>query len=162
MGYGTAAASDNFFGCGDCVILTAPAGGKMIVRVNNQCPGNSNPACREAHFDIAVPGFDNLQFSVNNQCNIPPHNCDPAIKSDLCAHGSIENCDCDSVSSDPVVSEGCRLFKGLASAWGDNPTVTYQQVACPSAEHFVQSNHSSIHMRRKVNHKSLRAKSVVF
>merc|ERR1712048_1177839 len=67
MGYGTAAASDNFFGCGDCVILTAPAGGKMIVRVNNQCPGSSNPACREAHFDIAVPGFDNLQYSVNNQ-----------------------------------------------------------------------------------------------
>lgn len=140
--YGTAAASDNFFGCGDCVLLTAPAGGKMVVRVNNQCPGGSNPACREPHFDIAVPGFDNLQYSVNNQCNVPPHNCDPAIRSDACAHGSIGSCNCDAVSSDPVVSTGCKLFQGLA--WGDNPRVSTQKVACPSAEHFVKDNTSSV------------------
>jgi hypothetical protein len=140
--YGTAAASDNFFGCGDCVLLTAPAGGKMIVRVNNQCPGSGNPACREAHFDIAVPGFDNLQYSVNNQCNHAPHNCDPAINSDLCSHTSIESCDCSRVSTDPVVAEGCRLFQGLK--WGDNPRVTYQKVACPASEHFIPSNHSRV------------------
>merc|ERR1712151_1422112 len=124
--YGTAAASDGFFACGQCALLTSPAGGKMVVRVNNQCPGATNAACREPHFDIAVPGFDNLQYSVNNQCNVPPHNCDPGILSDHCVHVALENCDCDQVSSDPVVSEGCKLYKGLN--WGDNPRVSYEKV----------------------------------
>jgi len=140
--YATAAAGDPIWqggaGCGKCYLLTAPAGGKMIVRINNQCPGNSNPVCKSAHFDVAVPGFDYSGASVSNVCQTPPRNCDPSVNSAVCAHGAISSCNCNAVGSDYVLQQGCRLFQQLP--WGDNPSVQYSSIGCPGYEHFVDMN----------------------
>lgn len=109
----------------------------MIVRINNQCPGNSNPTCRSNHFDIAVPGFDWSGASVSNVCQ-KPRNCDPHVNSGACAHGSIASCDCNSVSSSKRLQEGCRVFKGLH--WGNNPEVSMEKVSCPGRQHFLYKN----------------------
>jgi len=114
----------------------------MIVRINNQCPGNSNPSCRSPHFDIAVPGFDYSAASVSNVCQTNPRNCDPGVNSEVCAHGPISACNCNAVSGDPVLQNGCRVFQQLA--WGDNPTVSMQATGCPGSEHFVDSNFTQV------------------
>jgi len=144
--FATAAAGDplwqNGAGCGKCYLLTAPAGGKMIVKVNNQCPGQYNPTCTGPHFDIAVPGFDYGPATVSNVCQTSPRNCDPGVNSGVCAYGAISSCNCNAVSSDPVLQQGCRLFQQLP--WGDNPQVQMQETGCPGAAHFLASNASSV------------------
>lgn len=110
----------------------------MIVKVNNQCPGQYNPTCKAAHFDIAVPGFDFGPASVSNVCQTSPRNCDPGVNSGVCSHGSISSCNCNAVSGDGVLQEGCRIFQRLP--WGDNPQVSMVETGCPGAEHFVESN----------------------
>jgi len=110
----------------------------MIVKINNQCPGQYNPSCTGPHFDIAVPGFDYGPSSVSNVCQTSPRNCDPGVNSGVCAHGAISDCNCNSVGSDSVLQTGCRLFQQLA--WGDNPTVQMQETSCPGAENFLDFN----------------------
>lgn len=114
----------------------------MIVKVNNQCPGQYNPSCTGPHFDIAVPGFDWGPASVSNVCQTAPRNCDPGVNSGVCSHGSISSCNCNSVSSDGVLQEGCRQFQQLA--WGDNPDVQMQEMSCPNMEHILATNISAV------------------
>jgi hypothetical protein len=143
--FATAAAGDplwaNGEGCGKCYLLTAPAGGKMIVKINNQCPGSSNPTCRGNHFDVAVPGFDYGPASQSNVCQTAPQNCDPSVNSGVCANGAIDACDCSSVGSDPLLQEGCRLFQALP--WGDNPDVQFEETSCPSSADVFATNFTS-------------------
>jgi len=138
----TSAAGDPLWasgaGCGKCYLLTASNGVKMVTEVNNQCPGNSNPTCKSAHFDISAPGYDYAGASVSNCCG-DGKGCDTRIYgSHHCSGIPIASCDCNAVSSDQRARDGCNVFKN--SGWGDNPQVSYKQVSCPSAEHFLDFN----------------------
>ena len=49
--------------CGKCLLVSNPSAvnsdWKAIIMKKNRCPPWSN-GCDVAHFDIAVPGYDNL------------------------------------------------------------------------------------------------------
>merc|ERR1712226_1545918 len=105
-------------------------------------PRTVQPNLYAPHFDIAVPGFDWGPASVSNVCQTSPRNCDPGVNSGICSHGSIGACNCNSVSSDPVLQQGCRLFQQLP--WGDNPNVQMQDTSCPGAEHFLAMNGTTV------------------
>jgi len=144
--YGTAAASDSILqgkaACGKCFLLKASntASPKIVVKVNNWCPCQYNPSCCSDHFDITVPGFDWAAGSVSNVCSqkdksinyvgSPPHQ--------VCQNWYLgQPCNCKSVSSDPLLQAGCNLF--LSLKW-DNPSVDYQEVACPSSISGITSD----------------------
>lgn len=105
----------------------------FVVKVDNWCPCSANPGpggCCEPHFDIAVPGTDYGPASASNVCQ--QH--DPSIRYDkgrqACSHWPWEDgpdC-CNSVSSDNMLNEGCKLFIGIG--W-NNPRVGYSEVTCP-------------------------------
>jgi hypothetical protein len=91
--------------------------------------------------DFAVPGYDNLAYSLANICG----DSDTILtkdQSDVCGSwwtkgsSTIEGCSCDSLPSDTVAQQrlkkGCELF----TAWGwrsGDPTLNYELVECPSA-----------------------------
>jgi len=137
--FGTAAAATSIMGgdqnsaaCGKCYALRSLGSSevKLVLQVNNLCPGNSNPSCRRDHFDIAVPGFDWNDASVSNTCRQN----DPALlyrgNEQACMRSPVKSCNCDAVSSDPVLVEGCKLFVELG--W-DNQEVEYTEVNCPGS-----------------------------
>jgi hypothetical protein len=140
--FGTAAASTGIMGgdqnslaCGKCYALRAVGSTtvSLILQANNLCPGSSNPSCTRDHFDIAVPGFDWNAASVSNTCR----QTDPQVlyngNEQPCMRSPVKSCNCDRVSSDPVLVEGCKLFVELG--W-DNQEVEYQQVACPGSSNL--------------------------
>jgi hypothetical protein len=60
-------------GCGQCVLVTNPTAvnsdWKAIVMKKNRCPPHSSGCGNgNVHLDLAVPGYDNLQFSTANIC----------------------------------------------------------------------------------------------
>ena len=60
-------------GCGKCVLVTNPSAvnsdWKAVVMKKNRCPPWSNHCeAGKMNLDIAVPGFDNLNFSTANVC----------------------------------------------------------------------------------------------
>lgn len=60
-------------GCGKCLLVQNPSAvhsdWKAVIIKKNRCPPWSN-GCEngKAHFDLAAPGFDNLQYSTANCC----------------------------------------------------------------------------------------------
>ena len=106
----------------------------------NRCPPWSN-GCEngKAHFDLAVPGYDNLQYSTANCCgsSSKANTYISKAQSSVCgswySHGSstIEGCNCSSLPTGSF-KDGCNLF----TQWGwtsGNPTLNYQVVDCPAA-----------------------------
>merc|ERR1719464_2087387 len=64
-------------GCGKCVLVQNPdslhPNWTAVVMKKNRCPPNSNGCgANQPHFDIAAPGFDNLQWSTANVCGLRP------------------------------------------------------------------------------------------
>lgn len=63
-------------GCGKCLLVTNPSAvnkdWSAVVMKKNRCPPWSH-GCENgnAHFDLAVPGYDNLEFSTANICGQP-------------------------------------------------------------------------------------------
>merc|ERR1712048_446183 len=60
-------------GCGKCVLVQNPQSlhpdWTAVMMKKNRCPPWSNGcAAGEPHFDVAAPGFDNLQYSTANVC----------------------------------------------------------------------------------------------
>ena len=60
-------------GCGKCLLVSAPSARNSnwtaVVMKKNRCPPWSNGCGNgQAHFDLAVPGYDNLQYSTANCC----------------------------------------------------------------------------------------------
>ena len=131
-----AAASDSILqgraACDHCYEMTRPDKPglpKVVVHVDNWCPCQYNPSCCKDHFDIAAPGFDYPSASVYSRtCG----QTDPAIKlpggHQACAYGSPSQCDCNQVSSDPALVDGCNVFKALEC---DNCVYNYNEIPCP-------------------------------
>ena len=59
-------------GCGKCLLITNPSAvnsdWKVLVMKKNRCPPGSSGCASSPHLDFAVPGYDNLQFSLANIC----------------------------------------------------------------------------------------------
>lgn len=113
----------------------------------NRCPPWSH-GCElpNLHLDIAVPGYDNLQFSTSNVCGEPSRLNTFIMRSSSSICGSWftlgtdteRGCDCSALPADTreqiALRRGCELF----TAWGwhsGNPTLLYQPVECPAAFH---------------------------
>jgi len=135
--FGHAAASDSILqghnNCEHCYELTY-GGHKMVVKVDNWCPCNSNPSCCRDHFDLAVPGTDYAPSSASNVCQQSDRSIDYSKGRQQCSHWPWEDnssC-CNSVSSDQQLNAACRLFTEVLN-W-DNPDVQYTATGCPYEE----------------------------
>ena len=114
--------------CGKCFKVNAQ-GKTLILKATNYCPPD-NPSCANgaAHFDIAAPGFDYPGNSISNGCNSLLPNDHAMHVPQTCAYWPNKGCDCNAIS-DPTLREGCHNF--LSLGW-NNPTVSYEEVGCPS------------------------------
>ena len=132
-----AAASDSILkgraACGKCYQLTRIGGSgpvvPIVLKVDNWCPCQYNPSCCQDHFDIAVPGFDYASSSASNVCQKR----DPSISyktgAQACQNWYLGgNCNCNAVSTDPVLNAGCSIFLSMRC---DNCQFTYAPIACP-------------------------------
>lgn len=134
-------------GCGKCLLVTTAdatnAGWSAVVMKKSRCPPESN-GCEagNAHLDLAVPGYDNLQYSTANVCGQRAGTLLTAAQSSACgawsASGAADTaagCDCSSLPSGTAearaLKAGCELF----TAWGwttGAPTLQYEVVPCPA------------------------------
>lgn len=128
-------------GCGRCLLVTNESARKpdwrAIVMKKNRCPPwSSGCGNGQLNLDVAVPGFDNLNFSTANICGAAGTTLSKAQSStcgDWYNRGSstMDGCDCSSLPAGPMRS-GCELFR----EWGwtsGNPTLKIQSVPCPPA-----------------------------
>lgn len=134
-------------GCGKCLLVTTAdatnAGWSAVVMKKSRCPPESN-GCEagNAHLDLAVPGYDNLQYSTANVCGQRAGTLLTAAQSSVCgtwsASGAADTaagCDCSSLPSgtaeERALKAGCELF----TEWGwttGAPTLQYEVVQCPA------------------------------
>ena len=112
-------------GCGKCLLLQNPESIQpawtAIVMKKNRCPPEST-GCGpgSAHFDVAVPGYEDLEYSLANVCSLRPNTgFDTREQSETlgkwyksCANTAECVGLCDSLPS--AYQKGCRLF----SSWG--------------------------------------------
>lgn len=126
-------------GCGKCVLITVDSAvhsdWSAVVMKKSQCPSNSH-GCDVPHLDLAIPGYDNLQYSTANTCG-SPHTTASKAQSSACGtwynHGksTIEGCDCSSLPAGEM-RKGCELFTSWGWTRGD-PTLHWKPVECPAA-----------------------------
>jgi len=133
-------------GCGKCVLVRNPsavnADWTAVVMKKNRCPPWTN-GCESGnvHLDLAIPGYDNLQWSTANICGSSSATYLTQDQSTVCgswwdsASSTINGCDCSSMPSstdeEKIIKRGCELF----SAWGwtsGDPSLDYQIVDCPT------------------------------
>jgi hypothetical protein len=130
-------------GCGKCALIRVPSATNSdwtaLIMKKNRCPPNSNGCgAGNAHFDVAVPGYDNLQFSTANICGQRDgtgfaSRQDSAVLGDW--YNSYQNTAqaVSRCSSLPLeFQKGCQLFSEWGWTRGD-PSAEYQVVDCPSA-----------------------------
>lgn len=137
---------DNKGGCGKCLLLRNPTAvnsdWSAIMMKKNRCPPWSNgcgPGSR--HIDIAVPGYDNLQYSTANICGASGTPIS-AAQSSICGSwytrggDTTKGCDCSAMPSATAeqrqLKKGCELF----TKWGwtsGNPSLEFKVVECPAA-----------------------------
>lgn len=140
-------------GCGKCALIRVP-GAKYsdwtaLVMKKNRCPPNSN-GCESGnvHFDVAVPGYDNLAFSTANVCG--ERQGTRLTKQESAVLGDWYNTYTNTeeaasrCSQLPVeFQKSCEIF----SEWGWNrgdPTAEYQVVECPEAfKQYISSQFDS-------------------
>lgn len=133
---------DNKGGCGKCLLIRNPDAVKAdwtaVIMKKNRCPPWSNGCgANSAHFDVAAPGFDNLQYSTANICGKPATGF--KTKEQSAALGSWYNkyqntaeatALCDELPS--AFKEGCELFASWGWKTGNPKGVDYKVVACPT------------------------------
>uniref|UniRef100_A0A7S1RTP6 Cellulase n=1 Tax=Alexandrium catenella TaxID=2925 RepID=A0A7S1RTP6_ALECA len=126
-------------GCGKCLLIQNPDSTNpdwtAVVMKKNRCPPWSN-GCDKVHMDVAVPGFDNLQYSTANVCGDGSRG-DTYIQkhhSAICGGGTPQHCNCWQLPGDTPaqrqIRAGCLLFK----EWGwhtGTPHLDYRPVPCP-------------------------------
>lgn len=140
-------------GCGKCALIRVP-GAKYsewtaLVMKKNRCPPSSN-GCEagNVHFDVAVPGYDNLAFSTANVCGERENT--GLSKTESSALGDWYNTYSNTAEAASRCSQlpaefqkSCEIF----SEWGWNsgdPTAEYQVVDCPEAfKEYISSQFDS-------------------
>lgn len=99
-------------GCGKCLLVQNPSAVNSdwtaVIMKKNRCPPESN-GCEwgQTHFDLAVPGYDNLQYSTANVCGDGSRDKTYMSKDQSAACGTwynqgsstIEGCNCSSLPS---------------------------------------------------------------
>jgi hypothetical protein len=111
-----------------------------VIMKKNRCPPWTN-GCGDgkAHIDVAVPGYDNLQYSTANVCGIR-EGTGFASQGESDALGDWYNtCSntadcaylCDSLPEQ--FQKGCRLFSSWGWTRGDPDAVKWKVVDCPAA-----------------------------
>ncbi|KAL7551271.1 hypothetical protein ACHAWF_014456, partial [Thalassiosira exigua] len=111
-------------GCGKCWQVTGasnigPDVGQsttLVLKGTNICPTGICNDNGKAHFDIAAPGFDVLEYSWSNSCEtVEP---DELTGFESCGRWMIDSqdpnvgCDCSKFTS-PVLKAGCENFYSL-------------------------------------------------
>lgn len=130
-------------GCGKCALIRVPSATNSdwtaLIMKKNRCPPNSN-GCESGnvHFDVAVPGYDNLQFSTANVCGLRDNTGfasqqDSALLGDWYTQFPNTAQAATRCSSLPTqFQKGCQLFSEWGWTRGD-PPAEFQVVDCPSA-----------------------------
>jgi len=127
-------------GCGKCLLVQNHASDhpdwKAVIMKKNRCPPWSH-GCDKPHFDLAVPGFDHLDYSTANVCGDHGKKGDTYInkhQSGICGMSNPKNCNCWGLPGDTPAQkrlrEGCHLFK----SWGwhsGTPQLQFKPVTCP-------------------------------
>mmetsp|Transcript_4583 Transcript_4583/g.14704 ORF Transcript_4583/g.14704 Transcript_4583/m.14704 type:complete len:247 (-) Transcript_4583:95-835(-) len=129
-------------GCGRCALVQVPDSvhpeWTAVVMKKNRCPPWSNGCgAGEPHFDVAAPGFDNLQFSTANICGMRPgtgfesREQSAAVGSwwTACEHTAECAHKCDRLP--PQYRKGCKLFASWGWRKGDPSGVNFKAVECP-------------------------------
>mmetsp|Transcript_56311 Transcript_56311/g.174725 ORF Transcript_56311/g.174725 Transcript_56311/m.174725 type:complete len:495 (-) Transcript_56311:130-1614(-) len=130
-------------GCGQCLLVKAKESDHpdwtAVIMKKNRCPPHSY-GCDKVHMDVAVPGFDHLQYSTANICGSHTRS-DTYIsrhQSAICGATAPKHCDCGQLPDDTKerrqIKDGCLLFK----RWGwhhGTPKLDYRPVPCP--QNFV-------------------------
>jgi len=138
---------DKFGGCGKCLLVrndnAVNKNWTAIVMKKNRCPLEAT-GCEKgkAHFDLAVPGYDNLQWSLSNVCGSSTRKQTFITKAQSTVCGSWwtkgsntqQGCSCASLPSNTPerqrIKSGCELF----TEWGwksGNPILQYEVRQCP-------------------------------
>jgi len=130
-------------GCGKCLLVQNENSLRpewtAVVMKKNRCPPHSyGCGAGEPHFDIAVPGFDNLDYSTANVCGLRPGTGfnskeQSATLGSWWQHGctNIAECIhlCDQLPARFI--KGCKLFASWGWNRGDPTNVKYKAVTCP-------------------------------
>ncbi|CAE8610635.1 unnamed protein product [Polarella glacialis] len=141
--------SDDVGGCGQCLLVSNPSAVNSdwtaVVMKKNRCPPHSH-GCQlpNLHLDIAVPGYDNLQYSTANVCGNPARlqTFVTKLESSICGSWYFKGvstavaCSCadmpDASAEQLTLRRGCELF----TAWGwrsGDPVLEFRPVPCPAA-----------------------------
>mmetsp|Transcript_68151 Transcript_68151/g.131642 ORF Transcript_68151/g.131642 Transcript_68151/m.131642 type:complete len:443 (+) Transcript_68151:116-1444(+) len=129
-------------GCGKCVLVQNPLSlhpdWTAIVMKKNRCPPWSHGCgAGQPHFDIAAPGFDNLQYSTANVCGSRPKTGFDSKQQSAVLGSWYTKCQdtakcaylCNQLP--PAFQKGCKLFASWGWKRGDPSTVKYRAVTCP-------------------------------
>jgi hypothetical protein len=131
-------------GCGKCVAVQikpsqASQPWKVLVMKKNQCPPEAS-GCEQGkiHIDFAVPGHDDLNYSLAQKCG-QPGTFLTAQDEGRCIQNDdlVPQCSCDFTFLPSATEEektwmtrGCQNFVEWGWKQGD-PTFTYEVVDCP-------------------------------
>jgi len=131
-------------GCGKCALVQNPDSlhpdWTAVVMKKNRCPPWSNGcAAGEPHFDVAAPGFDNLQWSTANICGLRPGTGFESQAQSEAVGSWWKHCtntaDCAYLCEQLPSSfqKGCKLFASWGWFRGDPSRVRFRAVPCPPA-----------------------------
>jgi len=129
-------------GCGKCALVQNPDSlhplWTAVVMKKNRCPPWSNGCgAGEPHFDVAAPGFDNLQWSTANVCGLQAGTGFASQAQSETLGGWWSKCAntaecahlCDRLPHS--FQRGCRLFASWGWLRGNPDKVKFRAVECP-------------------------------
>ena len=128
-------------GCGKCVLFRNPdavhADWTAVIMKKNRCP--TDLCSKGAHFDVAVPGYDVLEWSWSNVCGDPGTGFESRAQSEAAGRW-YETCadtlacidQCDGIPEGELRA-GCRLFASWGWTTGTPAAMPYRLVDCPPA-----------------------------
>ena len=125
--------------CGKCMLIRVPESNHpdwtAVVMKKNRCPPWSN-SCQQpkANIDIAVPGFDNLQYSTANVCGQRQGTMrqdQSTVLGDWYKHGKMadQKYKCDKLPKE--YRDGCKIFTEWGWYSGNPQNVEWKVVDCP-------------------------------
>jgi len=131
-------------GCGKCLLISNPDSinpdWTAVVMKKNRCPPESSGCgANQPHFDIAAPGFDNLQYSTANVCGLRAgtgftnQSQSEVMGSWWKSCSDTSQCEhlCEGLPSAYV--KGCKLFASWGWTRGDPKNARFRSVECPPA-----------------------------
>jgi len=129
-------------GCGKCLLVlnteSLHPDWTAVVMKKNRCPPWSiGCGANEPHFDIAAPGFDNLQWSTANVCGKRPGTGFASQKQSETLGRWYQQCantaDCAHLCDElpAAFRKGCKLFASWGWFNGNPDGVKFKAVACP-------------------------------